>query len=79
MDAGGTLALLAGDNLTEPQGAGIDAGVSIFLKSDYQGDLNGVPPATATPSTFVTVGTAILLVATGAAAASAEAGGWRAR
>ena len=61
VDAGGTISILAGDNLTEEKGASIQAGVSIFLNSDYAGDLNGVPPRMPTPTQFVTIGTTILL------------------
>ena len=69
VDAGGTLAILAGDNLTEMQGASIQAGTSILLKSDYQGDLFGVPPRMPTASEFVTIGTTILLAGVVAAPA----------
>jgi hypothetical protein len=59
--AGNSIALLAGDNLTIQKGASVKAGFSIYLKSDYQGGLNGFPPRLPPPSEFVTVGTTLLI------------------
>ncbi len=79
IDAGGTMSILAGDNLTEMQGASIQAGVSVFLNSDYAGDLNGVPPRVASPTQFVTIGATILLAGLVAAAVDHAAGRRRTR
>ncbi len=43
------------------EGASIRAGVSIFLETDYQGNLSGVPTRLPPPSEFVTIGTALLV------------------
>jgi Ca2+-binding RTX toxin-like protein len=61
VDGATTLSLLAGDNLTVQQGAAVQAGLSVFIKSDYQGDICGNTPTDVGPSQFVDVGTVILI------------------
>ena len=61
VDSATTLSLLAGHNVTVKQGAAVQAGQSVFIKSDYQGDICGNTPTDVGPSQFVEVGTVILI------------------
>jgi hypothetical protein len=55
--AGGGMRVLAGRNLTVQAGASLEAGTTIYLKSDYQGDLSGNPIAG--PTDFQATGTTL--------------------